>query len=159
MASTNPIEILPFQLNYDGPAPIQTFFLVESKKKFEDKATENSKDDRKINQVEEAKEEEDEEFIAHFRGRRLIGKQINLPPNYQAIHAIVGSKTSSTEGKLEVCQSYQHLRIWQHDYPPEQLENNLQECFDWMEIATAVRETFHFLFYRFCLLFFIASFG
>lgn len=108
------IEILPFQLNYDGPAPIKTFFLIE----------------------EEKIEKKEKEYLSHFRGRKLVGKDVQIPPNLVALHAVVGSKSSNLEGKLEIMDNYNQFRVWQHDHPGD--AHQLQECFDWMEISQAV---------------------
>ncbi len=107
-----PIEILPFEVNYNGPAPIKSYFQVEQQS--------NSAD-----------------FVSHFRGRKLVGKEITLPENVTAVHAVIGEKTSSSEGKLELQNHYRSIRIWQHDHAPE--TNQLHECLNWMEIAQAVR--------------------
>jgi hypothetical protein len=108
------INLLPFQLQYDGPAPVKSYFLVDEKNK----------------------SEKEKEYTAHFRGRRLVGKDVLLPNNLVALHAVVGPKSSNSEGKLEIVNHQTNIRLWNHDFIPE--THNMDECLDWMEIANVV---------------------
>lgn len=112
--NSDAIEILPFEVNYNGPAPIKTYFLVQTGSK-------------------------PSESVAHFRGRKIIGKEIALTDGITAAHAVIGEKTGLNEG--QVLNHYSKLRLWQHDHAPD--TSQVQECLNWMEIAQAV--SFHFI--------------
>jgi hypothetical protein len=108
----NVINILPFQLNYDGVAPVKSYFLINKK--------------------------QNGEYVSHFRGRRLIGKDFTVPYGVTAINAVVPTNKDLGPGsKIEIQNEYSSFRQWQHDCSPD--PSSLQECFDWMEIADAVR--------------------
>jgi hypothetical protein len=108
----NVIDVLPFQLNYDGVAPVKCYFLVDKKK--------------------------NGEYVSHFRGRKLIGKDTAVPEGLTAINAVIPTDKDLGPGsKIEIQNEYSSFRQWQHDCAPD--PSSLHDCFDWMEIADAVR--------------------
>lgn len=109
------IHCLPCQIEYDGPAPVSTYFLVSPG-------------------------QEENTYVSHLRGRRLVGKEVKLPEKIVGLHGIFGGKKSNTEGKVEIQESFHSFVSWQHDSTPDL--NNIQECLDWMEISDVVSKSF-----------------
>ena len=107
-----PIDVLPFQMNYHGPAPVKKFFRPHI----------SSNDGN--------------EWHAHFRGRKIVGKEVDLPDGMKLYHAKIGEKVSNLEGAVDLHHEYPRFRLWQHDHSPD--TNSLQECFNWCEIANIV---------------------
>jgi hypothetical protein len=104
------IHCLPCQIEYDGAAPVSTYFLVSPQEK--------------------------DTYVSRLRGRRLVGKEVKLPETVVGLHGIFGGKKSNTEGTIEIQESFRSFISWEHDITPDL--NNIQECLDWMEIASVV---------------------
>ena len=58
-----------------------------------------------------------------------------MPDNVQALWV------RRQKSELEVVASVRSLAVWEHEIPPD--TSQIQEYFDWMEIATAVSSQIH----------------
>lgn len=105
------IQLLPFEINYNGPAKINSYFLVDHK------VSTNQK-------------------ISHFRGRRLIGKDVLFPEKIIGLHGLVKKDIISGKGTIDPIETFPQITVWQHDIAPE--IGNLEECFNWLELTSEV---------------------
>jgi hypothetical protein len=101
ISNTVDINIMPFQLTYDGPAPIQQYMKYEK--------------------------QSNGTIKSHFRGREIIGKTITLPDH---LNGLVVSKSKVT-GPVETTAAFQNITIWEHDLEPDiSTVKNLLDWFD-----------------------------
>lgn len=107
------VNVLPFSIDHDGPAPISTFFIVR---------------------------EEDGPEVAHFRGRKLVKKSIKLPESLTGLHIVVPSNQKSDENKLEINSAFKDIALWGHHSAPN--TQDIDQCLDWLELANVVRSLF-----------------
>ena len=111
--SKSTVHLLPFSIDYSGPAPVSSYFQTET-----DSAG---------------------NLAAHFRGRALQGKAIEIP---KAICGLIATKKvkdlifSNKEDSIETEGTFDVLTLWQHDVPPE--SSQFQDYFDWFDIAKSV---------------------
>lgn len=83
------VHLLPCSIDYDGAAPIKSFFLIDKKG---DSGT----------------------VMSHFRGRGLQGKSLNLGEEVQGVCVCdKGNKNMIVEG------TFDSLTIWEHDSAPD----------------------------------------
>jgi hypothetical protein len=95
------INIMPFKLAYDGPAPIQQYMKYEK--------------------------QPNGTIRSHFRGREIIGKTMALPDH---LNGLVVSKPKST-GPVETTSAFQNITLWEHDLEPDMSTvQNLLDWFD-----------------------------
>ncbi|KAF7289483.1 hypothetical protein HMN09_01342300 [Mycena chlorophos] len=91
----NSVQLMPFHIQHDGPAPISTYFLVEAApdevaKPVPPPATE---DEMQVDSVEENKDatlprrvtDATTRFLATFRGRTMHGLKMALPEGYTGV--------------------------------------------------------------------------
>lgn len=121
--SLSSIHLLPCKINYDGLAPVSSFFQV----------TQDAK--TKV-------------LTSHLRGREFRGVVIDLPREISGIcatkrtsGAVEGISSSSQESTgcnnhLDIVGHFESINVWQHDSIPN--ENILEDYFDWFEVAKAV---------------------
>lgn len=100
------VHFLPCNILYDGPAPVESYF--------------HPKHDQTTG-----------ELIANFRGRKLVGEVVELPPNTEGTVVEVTSRD-----KLVMHTSFRQIHVWEHDLKPD--PQLIAESFDWLDIADAV---------------------
>lgn len=105
----NHIHLLPCSIEFDGPAPVSSYFLT---------GDENGR-------------------AAHFRGRRLLKKDIHLPDGVVGMHMVIPDGRDGSERKAELQSAFKDFTVWQHDMLPSGQE--VDQCLDWFEISEAVR--------------------
>lgn len=111
-SSQHSVHLLPCKIDYNGVAPVKAYFRPE-------------------------KDLTTEQYIAHFRGRRLVGQDIILPENVIMKHALLEHPTDNAgERSLELVHDIKKFTIWQHDTQPD--ISSVQDCLDWIEICNAV---------------------
>ncbi|RYH21543.1 hypothetical protein EON65_20445 [archaeon] len=103
------VNLLPFSIEYDGPAPISTYFITR---------------------VEDGTE------VAHFRGRRLVKKTVKLPEPLTGLYMVVPENKRSDESKLEINSAFKELALWGHHTAPN--TQDIDQCLDWLELANVV---------------------
>jgi ribonuclease H2 subunit C len=86
----NIVHLLPCNIDYDGPAPIEGFFIIEKNA---------------------------EKLSSNFRGRELIGKEVKLPTNVVGIN--VRSTNTTNKNSLQVDGTFDKFFVWQHDVEPD----------------------------------------
>jgi hypothetical protein len=110
MNSAQSINLLPFSINFDGPVPASTYFI---------KSVEN--------QIE----------TAHFRGRKLLKKTINLPEPFTGIHLIIpGNQSGGCDREASIQSTFKQLGEFGHDIQPSSRE--IEECIEWLELSEEV---------------------
>lgn len=124
-------HLLPCNIDYDGPAPISNYFQVNAS-------------------------HDEEKFISHFRGRKLVGSKVDCVASpFKFVTAVTKqSKTDTASKTLEIQSTIDSFIQWGHDVP-----STVAFCEsynDMLEISQAVRNNIHFeLFYiRFLVLWF-----
>lgn len=110
--SLSEVQLLPCTINYNGPAPIESYFIKESSL---------------IN------EEKEEELISNFRGRKLIGKVVKLPEN---INGYV--LESFNKSNINIHSKFNEIIVWEHDIQPD--TQLVQNSIDWFDIADIVSQ-------------------
>lgn len=107
------VHRLPFNIEYNGAANINSFFKIKTTKK---------------------RQRENDVLESHFRGRKLNGVTFSLPPD------VIGLTTNVEleEGKkcFKVNGKFNKLTVWEHDRPPDLLD--LDDAMLWMEVAKHV---------------------
>eukprot|EP01031_Cornospumella_fuschlensis_P019397 gene19397-23773_t len=97
------VNVLPFSIDYDGPAPVSTYFITS---------------------------EEDGRMVAHFRGRRLVKKVIQLPEAFMGLYLVAPANSTANEGKLEINSPFKELGLWGHHSVPN--TQDIDQCLDWL---------------------------
>lgn len=104
------VHYLPCTIDHNGPVPVNSFFQIKKQKNGELKSA--------------------------FRGRELIGKEIELPKGVIGVNAVQNSHTDKTESSWECVGQFDKVTVWQHDIAPDL--GVLQDCMDWFDIASNV---------------------
>ena len=107
------VHMLPFSINYSGPAPVNAYFHVESS---------SSNNPNK----------QDTTYNSHFRGRQLKGVKVDLPVD------VIGVQLRPTDHdfkELESINTFKSVYIWEHDKAPD---SHLKEALNWLEISKSV---------------------
>jgi len=124
------VHMMPFSIDFDGPAPIKSFFPIS--------------------------EEKGGVKTAYFRGREMRGKSLVLPPQVvglcmsqsgavssnseHASGASVASVASANAGKVWRADGhFNSLTVWQHDVLPDM--QMLEDSIDWFKVAKGVHDT------------------
>lgn len=94
MTKSEKVEWIPAHLEYEGPAKVEEYF------------------DSRIIPGENGK------FIGFFRGHELVGKNFEVPENYEV------SLVAPQDETLQKLAAVSNLRIW--DLDEQSLENSLQ---------------------------------
>eukprot|EP01038_Epipyxis_sp_PR26KG_P010557 gene10557-14183_t len=123
-ANESIVHYLPCSIDYDGPAPIKSYFMVEdfNQKRENENNIEKSESGFKRSRI---------------RGRELIGQDIILPSNIRGLN-MVKSEISTNDGcvKFDSAGLFQKITVWQHDVPPDLTPIN--DLLDWIEIANTI---------------------
>ncbi len=106
------MHLLPCDIDYNGPAPVTSYFQISEGKRRND------------------------EMTAHFRGHELIGKKVKLPEKITGLNVTQDMRNQSKELKWAVVGEFKEINVWQHDVAPD--VNQIEECLDWFELASAV---------------------
>mmetsp|Transcript_1203 Transcript_1203/g.1251 ORF Transcript_1203/g.1251 Transcript_1203/m.1251 type:complete len:125 (-) Transcript_1203:207-581(-) len=85
------VHLLPCSIDYSGPAPVGTYFLINEKA--------------------------NEELHAQFRGRELKGKVVSLPADVCGLSL---SSSSLGENKVDVQGHFNSFTLWEHDVMPSE---------------------------------------
>eukprot|EP01041_Mallomonas_annulata_P009541 gene9541-19835_t len=109
------VHLLPCTIKHSGPAPVTTYFKIESCK--------------------------GDNMNSSFRGRELKGKVFALPENVKGIYMTADEKS---QGNVEIHGHFDEFHVWEHDLPPETTNfEEYFEWFDISDAVTVkVRETF-----------------
>lgn len=83
------INVMPFSINYNGPAPISKYMRVDTDK--------------------------NGSLTSHFRGREMKGECIPLP---ETIHGVLVSKPKASDTTLHILGSFREVKLWEHDISP-----------------------------------------
>jgi hypothetical protein len=104
------MHFLPCTIDYNGPAPVNSFFHVSKVK---------------IN------------FKSALRGRELIGTELQLTDGVVGINAVQSKPIDNTETVWNTTGEFDKIMIWQHDLAPDLVP--MQDLLDWFAIADKVR--------------------
>lgn len=113
------IHLLPCNINYDGPADINSYFISKIKN------VTNSNGSSTLN--------------AHIRGRELKGKEIILPKECVGLICVNGSDSCNEDNIDNKWISEGHFGSfisWQHDVEPD--EQHIKEFISWFDISRSV---------------------
>ncbi|KAG9122416.1 hypothetical protein FRC07_001212 [Ceratobasidium sp. 392] len=133
MTTTTTPQLLPFHVEYDGPAPVDTYFRVEKDK--------------------------EGNTIAAFRGRMMYGVDLALPDGYAGAVLQTGedNKTEAPKKKshvvdvdaedesgasgtrLEPGQAFEKIGLWRADMPVDLKSDEYARALDeWTRMAALV---------------------
>ena len=135
--SDSVVHMLPSKIEYDGPAPVNSYFHVT--KKLKQHHHSGNRDTKPS-------------LVSHFRGRQLLGTEVILPKTIiglytkkevtvptQAHHESPSSSSSSSSSSstsLIVEGSFQSIHVWDHDRLPSVAP--LEEIIAWFDLADVV---------------------
>ncbi len=111
------VHFLPCTIDFDGPLAVNSFFQIQQTKTG---------------------------LRSSLRGRELIGKELALPAGVVGINAIQDSLKSKTETTWDCTGQFSEITVWQHDIAPDM--GQMQDCFQWFDIAQKVRSVYYPLF-------------
>lgn len=118
VAATSVIHLLPCSIEYDGPAPVSSYFHITA-------GVNNNPSN----------------LQARFRGRALQGRMQELPNSVLGINAIQKMRSLESLDKETIWEAegtFDRLSIWQHDIPPDL--SQFQDYLNWFEISKSVSE-------------------
>ncbi|KAF7776323.1 hypothetical protein Agabi119p4_4716 [Agaricus bisporus var. burnettii] len=118
-------DLMPFHIEYNGPAPVSVYMKVEGidrgvrKPDSEDVDMENGAE----GPVREEREgmDEAERYVSTFRGRRIHGLDVPLPAGYSGLVLRGGGtkkkkgkeeKAEEREGELTTSGMFSVMRVW-----------------------------------------------
>lgn len=87
-------HLMPFSIAYNGPAPVDTYFIMRSPEA-------SSVATMPVSTQDKFNPEASEEASASFRGRYLHGKKMQLPDNYKISFFQVGSHHGTSSESAE----------------------------------------------------------
>lgn len=105
------VHYLPCTIDHNGPVPVNSFFQIKKSK--------------------------NNELKSAFRGRELVGKEIELPKGVIGVNAVQNSHKDKTESSWDCVGQFEKITVWQHDVAPDL--SVIQDCVDWFDIASNVR--------------------
>ncbi|CAE6416190.1 unnamed protein product [Rhizoctonia solani] len=105
-------QLLPLHIDYDGPAPVETYF--------------------------HATKESNGNQTATFRGRTLHGVNLTLPEGYSG--AVLSTKSDKSGDKqLESTSTFSEITLWRADVPVDINSDEYARALDeWTRMATLV---------------------
>ncbi|CEL56431.1 putative protein C12B10,15c OS=Schizosaccharomyces pombe (strain 972 / ATCC 24843) GN=SPAC12B10.15c PE=4 SV=1 [Rhizoctonia solani AG-1 IB] len=105
-------QLLPFHIDYDGPAPVDTYFHV-------------TKDSNGTQ-------------VSAFRGRTVCGINLPLPEGYAG--AVLSTKSDKTgEKQLETASTFDEITLWRADIPVDVGSDEYARAIDeWTRMAALV---------------------
>lgn len=106
------VNLLPCNIKYDGPAPVESYFI-------------------------QIKDPLTNELTSNFRGRKLIGKEIELPED---INGYV--LESFNKNNINIHSNFKKLTIWEHDIKPD--TQIILNSIDWFDIADIVSYCYYY---------------
>ncbi|CAG8493609.1 11325_t:CDS:2 [Scutellospora calospora] len=127
------VHQLPCNINHNGKANIENYFLV------------NALDD-KTNQdiytlMDEPTNPKETLYETFFRGRRLIGKDVILDDEYEGcIFKESLHKSNEEMRNWETSLKFNSFMVWEHNTIPQPSNNRLLSSLDWLEVSNAVHE-------------------
>jgi hypothetical protein len=124
-------DLMPFHIEYDGPAPVCTYMKVEGiqdhgvgKSASEDVDMENGGEGSMKEEREGA--DEAERYVSTFRGRTIHGTDVRLPAGYSGLVLRGGGKkkkgkeegkSEESTGKMTASGIFSLMRVWGPDVP------------------------------------------
>jgi hypothetical protein len=116
---TSIVNLLPCRIDYDGPAPVNSYFRIKRKRK---------RDDTK------------DILLSHFRGRQLTGLELNLTKDVIGFHV---NSSDTIPNHFYIESSFKSVRVWEHDKQPDTTE--LEDVLQWFDVAKSVRISYPIL--------------
>ena len=123
MSEPSELHLLPCNIEYDGPAPVKSYFIQK-----------NAKNGDKI---------------AYLRGHELVGEVVDVSKDWVGTVAVKASNKSNldsehdhTKGRNEVNfmveGKFDSFTIWQHDAAPNMAQ--VEELLEWKEVANSLHD-------------------
>lgn len=135
VAAPVPMHMLPCSIQHNGPAPVSQFFQPSAKV---------------FSAEDEAADAEVQVKEAAFRGRRLLGATVTVPPGFIGIvleshqdqeHRETpgdGNGTAlPTENGWTVQSTFDAVTYWNHGTPPSR-GDPLQRCMAWLRLSQQI---------------------
>jgi len=121
MSESSELHLLPCNIQYDGPAPVKSFFIQKSGKN-------NDK-------------------IAYLRGHELVGEVVDISKDWLGVVVVKASNKSNldseqdpSKGRNEVNMlaegNFDSFTLWQHDVAPNMAQ--VEELLEWREVANSL---------------------
>lgn len=120
-----PADLLPCNVAHAGPAPVDDYFRIQT--------TDERVDGMDV-------------LDTAFRGRRLRGQELVLPPGHVAMllqqsHMLndkhVGTDEDTPTKRWEAVGTCHPLRYWNHDVTPTRTDAP-RRCMEWLSLAESV---------------------
>ncbi|CAM9162593.1 unnamed protein product, partial [Discosporangium mesarthrocarpum] len=148
------VHLLPCRIDHTGPAPVAQYFQPQSQPDepsklnttsegsgFRNGAEKNDPDGAA--KVRQRVEPDDGEITSHFRGRKMMGRVVNLPGD---VHGVVLREHKCPVGVREADRditsfwaaetTFSKITVWGHDVVPT--ESTVERCLAWMDVSRSV---------------------
>ncbi|ELR11397.1 Ribonuclease H1/H2 small subunit [Acanthamoeba castellanii str. Neff] len=141
-ASEVTLHYMPFLIDYEGEAPIQNYFVVESERvKQEEEGSMSTLSTSTSSSSSSASAAPGDDILrASFRGRLLRGKTLPLPSDYQGLVLQEATgRGADGEKQWHVSGQFSEWTYWNHDtrpYPSDQP----QQWMGWLHLSQQVTE-------------------
>ena len=123
MSESSELHLLPCNIEYDGPAPVKSYFVQKSGK--------------------------NGEKIAYLRGHELVGEVVDVSKDWVGVLAAKASNKSDLDsehnqnkGNNEILLmaegKFDSFTIWQHDAAPNKAQ--IEELLEWKEVANSLHD-------------------
>lgn len=106
------IHLLPCNIHHDGPAPVKNYFQTQH--------------------LDKGQSSNNKYSVANFRGRRIEGLTVSLPPS--TVGCVV--HTNRSDNSLEVHSTFNSFTVWDHDNAPS--EEVIGKSMEYFDIANIV---------------------
>ncbi|KAJ1976932.1 hypothetical protein H4R34_003790, partial [Dimargaris verticillata] len=130
---------LPCWIDYDGPAKVDQFFLIQGKYKPQQPPLASTAAAPAVISP--------SIYVSNFRGRLLQGRRCPVPSGYKGY--ILKSKavdnvstpahapqdTSAERTVLMATERFGGFMVWDHDHPPHPVGDPLLKAMDWLTVA------------------------
>nr|CAG4641342.1 EOG090X0IC1 [Eulimnadia texana] len=121
--NTGEVHLMPCKIHHDGPANVSTYFTPY------------------ISEKSPSDESSDKVLQASFRGRLLLGQQIEIPENFTGYVLSESKKPLSEESdrKLHCSDTFQGFTYWNWDHEPTK-NDAVQQVFEWLDVSQAIHQ-------------------
>ncbi|KAJ1971879.1 hypothetical protein H4R35_004999, partial [Dimargaris xerosporica] len=128
---------LPCWIDYDGPAKVDQFFLIQGKYKPQPPPAPTAAPAVVPPSI----------YVSNFRGRLLQGRRCPVPTGYhgyilksKAVDSIsttayVSQDYSAERTVLMATERFGGFMVWDHDHPPHPVGDPLLKAMDWLTVA------------------------
>jgi ribonuclease H2 subunit C len=114
------VSLLPCHIHHDGPAPVSRYFIPRELKAGEDRDAGG-----------------EEGVVAAFRGRKLLGKEMELPEGSRGLVLREAAGTAGASWFVE--EVFDRVTVYGHDRMPSKA-NPVISAMEWLDVAQAIHD-------------------